>query len=469
VLATAVLLVIATSCIYSFGLNGPPIRSDGVGYYAYLPAFFIDHDLSMSTLARRQFAGAIPLYTGIGPYRNSGKYLDKYPIGVAMLISPFFLAADLACVLFGPPGSRTGFTMPYQVASVAAGACYACAGLFLLYSALRRMFDPLAAIAALLLITYATNVFHYASYDAIYSHVFSFFLVCALLAVLFGGIEIHLSLLLAGLIFSLIVFTRPSNLIFGILFVPFLLKRAAFYAASFSTAATCLSCFLLGVLPVSMLQLLYWHHISGSWIIYSYGAEGFDWLSSHLGEFLFSLQRGLFLWEPLVPLALIGLIAVPTELLWFRTAILAIVAVQIYLCASWRPWYFGAGFEVRPFVEMMPLLAFPLAAVATRIRGSSRLVRSISLALAAVLVVVNLTLMGGYWLATFRWMDRREPTSFMPYISSKARFSVERRRSQIVLKEKRQPSSLEKLLSPGGPHRWRQLKDRSARPSARHG
>jgi hypothetical protein len=26
-----------------------PIRADGYGYYAYLPAFFIDHDLTMKT------------------------------------------------------------------------------------------------------------------------------------------------------------------------------------------------------------------------------------------------------------------------------------------------------------------------------------------------------------------------------------------------------------------------------------
>lgn len=400
-LTTVLLLAVGTFCIYLGGLNGPPIRSDGVGYYAYLPSLFIDHDLSMKTLAHREFGGAMPFYSGITPYNDTGNYLDKYPIGVATLVSPFFLLADVSCLVFSP-ANRTGFSTPYQVASIAAAIAYACVGLYLLYSALRKSFDAFAAIAAILLITYGTNVFHYASYDAAYSHIFSFFLVCVLLSILFTDVEtsegMRRRLLLAGFVFSLIVLARYSNLIFGILFVPLVLKWRTLIAADLPMAAASLTCFLLGVMPMLLLQMLYWHSVTGSWITYTYRGEGFHWLSPQFGKFLFSIQKGLFVWEPLVPLALVGVIALPPELRSFGAGILALVTIQIYLCASWPTWWFGGSFETRPFVEVMPVLAFPIAASIARIREGPRFVRSLSLALAGILVGVNLALMCAYWI-----------------------------------------------------------------------
>jgi hypothetical protein len=49
--AVGVLAVAATAWIYATGLpyyGQGPIRSDREGYYVYLPAVFIDHDLSRS-------------------------------------------------------------------------------------------------------------------------------------------------------------------------------------------------------------------------------------------------------------------------------------------------------------------------------------------------------------------------------------------------------------------------------------
>lgn len=53
----------------------PPIRSDGGGYYAYLPALVIDQDLSMRGILAR---GA-DVSHGITPYPKKGGYLDSTP------------------------------------------------------------------------------------------------------------------------------------------------------------------------------------------------------------------------------------------------------------------------------------------------------------------------------------------------------------------------------------------------------
>ena len=56
--AVAMLAIAATVWIYTADLTyyeGGPIRSDGTGYYVYLPAVFLDHDLTM----RRTAASAV--------------------------------------------------------------------------------------------------------------------------------------------------------------------------------------------------------------------------------------------------------------------------------------------------------------------------------------------------------------------------------------------------------------------------
>ena len=56
--AIGVLAIAATATIYAAHLtyyNEPPIRSDGMSYYVYLPALFLDHDVTMVRTAERSF------------------------------------------------------------------------------------------------------------------------------------------------------------------------------------------------------------------------------------------------------------------------------------------------------------------------------------------------------------------------------------------------------------------------------
>ena len=59
-----VLAVAATVWIYTAGLTyyygQGPIRSDGTGYYVYLPAAFLDGDLTMVRTGARSFGGDPP-------------------------------------------------------------------------------------------------------------------------------------------------------------------------------------------------------------------------------------------------------------------------------------------------------------------------------------------------------------------------------------------------------------------------
>jgi hypothetical protein len=177
VLLTCFVAVLATvACLFIYGskLNSPPIRSDGFGYYSYLPTIFIDHNLSFKLALDNPPAIISPGINayGIGLDKPTGRIFDKYSPGTATLETPFFITADVFTQL--TDGVRTGYSQPYQVAIVTSGIFYLCLGTLLLYITIRRLFGKHIALVATLTIVFATNVFHYGTYDNSFSQIYSY-------------------------------------------------------------------------------------------------------------------------------------------------------------------------------------------------------------------------------------------------------------------------------------------------------
>src|SRR6266567_73323 len=124
-LLLSITTLLTTSNPYSKRL----IVSDGMGYYLYLPSAFIHHDLTMEWTQPLQKEDHYPdpyhEWYGLTTFRK-GAYLDKYPIGLAILWLPFFIAAHILTILTGHPA--TGFTTWYQIAIGFAGAFYTSLG-----------------------------------------------------------------------------------------------------------------------------------------------------------------------------------------------------------------------------------------------------------------------------------------------------------------------------------------------------
>ena len=183
------LSIAALTYVYGFGLPfvAPPIRSDGFGYNAYLPAFFLDHDLTFRTMITRLSAsndplasnGEINLWSGILPYKDTGLYLDFYPIGSALLQTPFFLAADLIGKVFGLTRFAPTTTYPpiFQIANVASSTAYLLIGILYTFKTLRSLYDRETVWLTIILMTFGTSLFHYATLDGSFAHVYSFALV----------------------------------------------------------------------------------------------------------------------------------------------------------------------------------------------------------------------------------------------------------------------------------------------------
>ncbi|MEI8345429.1 MAG: hypothetical protein WCG06_05085, partial [Candidatus Omnitrophota bacterium] len=386
---------------YYLRLNGPPIRSDGVGYYLYLPAVFIEHDIGLQRVAAANFDGKIPEWTGVGIYPGTEHYLIKYPIGEAVLMAPFFFMACLASRIVG--SKMDGFSFAFQSAAALAGLCYVTAGLSVLWQILRKHFRPNTVLLVLFGITFGTNLFHYATYDSIFSHAYSFFLFCAFLY-LVERIYSRSSLryfAAGGVVAGLILVTRPTNglwLIFAVLYgvtsFEALRGRWRFWKNHF---AQCLLSLILlsGVVSV---QLLYWKLITAKFFVYTYRGEYFNFLRPEIINVLFSSRRGLFFWSPILLSILPGLFYIKKMAPKFWLPIVLYLPLNIYLISSWYCWWYGGSFGARAFVESLPVFAIGLCSLYEGIKTSigKRII------LLGVFSGVLLTgwRMAGYWLGT---------------------------------------------------------------------
>lgn len=399
VLATFGAGMMSIFAIYYLGLNGPPIRSDGMGYYLYLPATLIHHDIGLQSVATNHFGGNIPEWTGATICEGTNKYLIKYPVGVALLMSPFFLLACAASFILS--AKIDGFSLIFHGAAAVSGLFYATAGLWFLWTALQKFFKEGTVLLVLLGLLLGTNLFHYATYDATSSHAYSFFLFSAFLYLVVERIseETALRYLVAtGAVAGLLVVTRPTNviwllvgLLYGVTTVQELRARILFWR---NHIPECLV-ILLPFLGVVFIQLFYWKAVTGSFVMYSYRNESFNFLAPQIANVLFSIRKGLFFWAPILVLAIPGLLYLRRRCPGLFVPFLAFAILNVYVISSWHCWWYGGSFGHRAFVESTPLFAMCICAFYEGV-PSSRARRAVA-SFTFFCIAISTWLMIKYW------------------------------------------------------------------------
>lgn len=382
--------ILLTSCLLVYGMVHleralpEPIRSDGVGYYAYLPALFIHGDPSFHTLAALRFDGEIPSWTGMVRYPATGRYANIYGVGVAILLAPFFVVAHLLTLVFQSPASwhkfnhvPDGFSFFYQHAAGLAGMCYGLAGLVFLRKSIEKYFSPSVCLVTVFVLFMGTNLFNYLSAETVLSHPYTFFLFGVLLSrlpLLYRSERVQVKTAFqTGALLGLATCVRPTN---GLFLLPIMLwgvrtwdemrERALLWVRHWSRLLALVCGLIVAFLP----QLVMWRYSSGHWWFNAYkelfGARIY-WMKPQFFGVLLSLRGGVLFWSPVLFLALIGFI-------WFRRyspdmfwpSVVFLVPFT-YLIASWHDWAFGGGFGHRGFVEAYVFLAFPMAAFFQRV------------------------------------------------------------------------------------------------------
>ncbi|SFQ27358.1 glycosyltransferase family 39 protein [Hymenobacter arizonensis] len=346
---------------------------DAGGYYVYLPSAFIYGDLARADSLQRLAEAQVPGQRRMLGLREAtpGKFISKYPLGVALGELPWFLGAHAYAKLHGDPAN--GFSRPYQQIIMVAGLVYGLFGLWLVRKLLLRYFDDGTTAWTIAGVGLGTNFFAYVSYEAAISHAALFMWQAALLYCTVRWHETFRTKWAAGigLFLGLAVLCRPTEALYVVVplawgitswaamrqRVPLLLNHAGQLLLAAAIGGAVLS-----------LQLLFWRTTTGQWVLYSYGDERFDFLRPHLIDGLFSFRKGWLLYTPLVGLMLLGLLAARRYVPAAVTPILVLLPLVVYVTFSWGQWAYGGGFSARPLVSLYPLLALPLAALLLRAR-----------------------------------------------------------------------------------------------------
>jgi hypothetical protein len=353
----------------------PVVRSDGEGYYSYLPAYLLQRDPTFRTWVATELPAQYPGALHLQPRTN--RYLEQYPVGEALMILPFFAGGHLAAQLSG--ARADGYSPMETGAAGLAGLTYMVLGLFLLGRSLRRYFSPLIASAVLLSITFGTDLFSYGTFDSIFSHAFSFFLLAAFIELLhrWAGRPATWRIVLGiGVVMGLICEVRQTNAIilllvplFGVATWPDFRRRIGFFWAQRRRVAAMIAAAALTFAP----QLLIWHEATGHWITNSYPTKSgtFHFGAPQLIRTLFSFHpHGLIPWGPIAALAVIGLVPMRNKVRPLFLTAVVILALYVYVVASWTYWYGAGGYGDRFFIDVFPLLAFALGSLYAAVAAS---------------------------------------------------------------------------------------------------
>ncbi|UTW68080.1 hypothetical protein KFE94_08190 [bacterium SCSIO 12643] len=344
------------------------IKADGKGYYDYLPATFIYHDLNFKYTDTLQTDYYDQKSYSAGYLKHvNGKQINKYFPGVSILWSPFFAGAHIYALNSKYPAD--GYSYPYQKSIFFAAIFYLWLGL--LY--LRRLLlcfniNPIVILSILILFTLATPLLNYVQYDPSFTHVYSFALVNIFSFYGYSYLQKQktIDFFIAAFILGFITIIRPVNLISAVILLLFFNSfedfKNTFTNIFFSHRNHIYKAFLIFLAVVSIVPLLWWHQ-TGQFFIWGYQDEGFNFLSPAFFDFLFSARKGAFVHTPLLFISLLGGLFV-----WLRTKnyyrlgiFIILVTLITYVLSSWWSWYYGASYGSRPMIEYYIVFAFALA------------------------------------------------------------------------------------------------------------
>lgn len=342
------------------------IEHDAISYYAWLPATFIYHDLSLSFADDYQGPHKFIVWPEKGP---GGKYVIKTSMGLSLLWTPFFLAGHVTALISGADAG--GYSPPYKFWLLVSALFFLTAGLVYLRRILLQ--DASDTITAIVLAAFVigTNLYWYTLYQGTMSHVYSFALINAFIWYSIKwyseGDRKAWSALRLGLLIGLITLIRPTNIIIVLFFLLYGMTRAGSLrqrGREIVADYRLLALIALTAFIVWLPQMVYWREMTGHWVYFSYGSdERFFFADPAIIKGLFSWRKGLFIYTPLMVFAFAGIFV-----LWKRRSpyvlpVTIIVPLNIYIIFSWWCWWYGGGFGQRAFIDSYALMAVATASL----------------------------------------------------------------------------------------------------------
>jgi hypothetical protein len=318
--------------------------------------------------------------------RSGGHHYSGYPVGQALLLTPFYL--PMFGVVAPANWSPARIILFARILEKLFAAALAAVSVALFYLLALRMVSGRAAALGAFAFAFATPVWSINS-QALWQHTSGVLLLLGAFWCLLD--KSGWKLFLAGLLAGLAITVRPTNTLFAAAVAVVLIARRQ--------PAARLAAFLTGPALCAFLAALYNLRIFGD-LRGGYALPLEAGIHTALAGLLFSPSRGLFIYCPFLLVALAGISA------WrwsWQAAIGVLFCAGHLLLISVSPmWWGGHCWGPRMLAEMMPFLVLLAAFGFDHMRGKPWL----GAALAALLAwSVFLQFLGAFCYPRGRWDD----------------------------------------------------------------
>ncbi|PKP46610.1 MAG: hypothetical protein CVT94_14120 [Bacteroidetes bacterium HGW-Bacteroidetes-11] len=368
------------------------IEADVLHYYAYLPALLVYNDLNLDFVAKAPGKFSDRFWPVTAP---NGKYVIMTTMGMSIMYSPFVVPTHYFLKFTG--NKAEGYSLPYIWALIFSSVFYILISLILLRRMLKPLYSEKTIAATLLIVILGTNIIHYITREAAFSHAYSFFLIVWLIYIVdkYYKKPSAGNALLVGFISGLITLVRPTNAV-ALILIPLwsigslsdLRERLMLIFKNWHHLILLMFTLILTWVP----QIIYWKMTSGQYFFNGYGDGGrFFFGNPQIINILFSYRKGWLLYTPSMILAIAGFVWLYKSNKPYFYPILIFFVINTWVLASWWLWWFGGSYGNRAFIDMYGLLAFPLAAFIQRITTHVHWsLKSLSWALFLLFIVHNL-------------------------------------------------------------------------------
>ena len=393
--------------VVTLPLVNPLVHGDGVGYYAYVRAPLIQHNLKFEEDWRHANLGfALPRLDSsdrLRPdqYTASGYVNNLFSVGPAILWSPFFLLAQVAVPVadwFGANIPPDGFSLPYRVLVAFGTAFYGFCGLLLSYSLARKYADASWALLATIGIWLGSSLPVYMYFNPFWSHALSAFAV-ALFLWYWDHTRAGRTLvqwLVLGLISGLVVDVYFVNGVF--LLIPFAESLLNYFSdlrsedwpaafRMFVSNLAYLAAFGFAILPTLITRKIIF---GGTFRFGAYTVLPWDWRAPYWFSVLFSSEHGAFAWTPLLGFALLGLLLFSSGEKRVRAYLILAVVAFFYVVSSYPYWHGMSSFGNRFLISLTPVYVLGLAVLLDRVGSLFRSLRLAWVAQGLALVLFTL-------------------------------------------------------------------------------
>jgi len=339
------------------------VDTDGRGYYAHLPAILIYHDLDYRFIDSCETS-----VQGINRSQQfipvDGRLENKYFVGEAVLLLPFFLLAYV--ISYFALNDLSGYNVIFFSSVAVAAVFYAFVGLIFIRKTLKlyKVKEKWIGLVLLLLV-FGTNVFHYVVYEPSVSHIYSFAMVSTFIYLIkkFQLEKTGSYLILSSIVLGLITIIRPVNVMI-VLSIPFLAGSYDGFKKFLNDVLKSgwyLLFAIAGFIAVIFIQLLVYYFTHGQFYIWTYRYEGLDFYNPHFWQVLISYRKGLFVYTPLMLVAILFVIPYFKRSTFASISFILCFVIVTYVISCWSSWEYGGSFSMRPFLEYYPLLILPMA------------------------------------------------------------------------------------------------------------